>query len=96
MILTSNECCALNYMISELTANSVKFRFVDPFNDANKNTLRWVSGVTTVEAVSSIIDHAIDTNSVVLVGSINSETWNSPDSDAFFVGYTVDIDSQLS
>lgn len=90
MLMNSAQCKALNFLIHELIECDIPFEFVDPINSEHRNTFSWVSGDDSIEAVNKIVRHALRNCSIVMIGSVNANTWN--DADAYFIGYRTMFD----
>jgi hypothetical protein len=89
MLMNSAQCKALNFLIHELIELDIPFEFVDPINSEYRNTFFWVSGDNSIDAVNKIVKRALLGRGVVMIGSVNANTWN--DADAFFVSYRKDL-----
>ena len=89
--MNSAQCKALNFLIHELIELDIPFEFVDPINSEYRNTFSWVSGDDSIDSVNKIVRRALRNNSVVMIGSVNANTYNG--ADAYFIGYRTMFDT---
>lgn len=89
MLINTAQCKALNFLIHELVELDIPFEFVDPINSEYRNTFFWVSGDDSIGSVKKIVDRALIGRGVVMIGSVNANTYNG--ADAFFVSYRRDL-----
>lgn len=90
MLINTAQCKALNFLIHELIEHDIPFEFVDPINSEYNYTFFWSSGDDSIDAVDKIVRSALRNNSMVMIGSVNANTWNG--ADAYFIGYRTMFD----